>query len=73
MGSATNNGEYNPGLTDVLMLVSVNLDTERVAVLSIPRDYYAFVARIQHAENQSGLLLRHHERFRWHRHLDAND
>ncbi|MDQ7024882.1 MAG: LCP family protein [Anaerolineae bacterium] len=43
MGSATNNGEYNPGLTDVLMLVSVNRDTERVAVLSIPRDYYAYI------------------------------
>src|SRR5262245_5941685 len=43
MGSATNNGEYNPGLTDVLMIVSVNRETERVAVLSIPRDMYVYV------------------------------
>jgi polyisoprenyl-teichoic acid--peptidoglycan teichoic acid transferase len=43
MGSATNNGENNPGLTDVLMIVSVNRDTERVAALTIPRDYYAYV------------------------------
>ena len=54
MGSATNNGEYNPGLTDVLMIVSVNRETERVAVLSIPRDLYVYVPEFNmHKINQA--------------------
>ncbi|MEO1165325.1 MAG: LCP family protein, partial [Chloroflexota bacterium] len=38
-------GEYSGhvGLTDTLMLVSINADTGHVAVLSIPRDFYVHV------------------------------
>ncbi|MGJ3237207.1 MAG: LCP family protein [Anaerolineae bacterium] len=42
IGSAT---EYdsNPGLTDTLMIASINTDTRHVALLSIPRDLYVYV------------------------------
>ncbi|MEO0599428.1 MAG: LCP family protein, partial [Chloroflexota bacterium] len=43
MGSAV--GEYSGhvGLTDTIMLVSINADMGHVAVLSIPRDFYVHV------------------------------
>lgn len=43
MGSATNNGANNPGLTDMLMVISINPDSHHIAALSIPRDLYVYV------------------------------
>lgn len=42
MGSATNNPE-NPGLSDSMMIVSVNRTAGAVSVVSIPRDLYVYV------------------------------
>lgn len=41
MGSATNNPN-NPGLTDSLMVVSVNRTVGAVSIVSIPRDLYVY-------------------------------
>lgn len=46
MGSATYNGNENPGLTDSMMIVSFNLDTASVSVVSIPRDLLVYVPGI---------------------------
>lgn len=43
MGSATYDNANYAGLTDTLMIVSLNADTGDVAVVSIPRDFYAYV------------------------------
>lgn len=42
MGSATENS-YNPGLSDSLLVVSLNRTAGAVSVVSIPRDLYVFV------------------------------
>ncbi len=42
IGSATEHGSHDMGLTDTLMVVSVNRETEHVAVVSIPRDLYVY-------------------------------
>lgn len=42
MGSATEN-PYNPGLSDSLLVVSLNRTVGAVSVVSIPRDLYVFV------------------------------
>ncbi len=42
MGSATTNSD-NPGLTDSLMIVSVNRTVGAVSVVSIPRDLYVYI------------------------------
>ena len=42
IGSATTNPS-NPGLTDVLMIMSVNLDLPAVSVLSLPRDLFVYL------------------------------
>lgn len=42
IGSATTS-QTNPGLTDTLMIVSINRDTRHVAVLSVPRDLHVYV------------------------------
>jgi LCP family protein required for cell wall assembly len=43
IGSATYNGPNNPGLTDTLILLSVNRTVGTVALVSIPRDLYVYV------------------------------
>lgn len=43
IGSATENGSSNPGLTDTLMLVSINHDHGHIGAVSIPRDLYVYV------------------------------
>lgn len=43
IGAATTS-DTNPGLTDTLMIVSINIDTRHVAVLSVPRDLYVYVS-----------------------------
>lgn len=47
IGSATEYGDINPGLTDTLMIVSVNLDAGSVSLLSIPRDLYVYVPSLE--------------------------
>ncbi len=42
IGSATDN-PYNPGLTDGLMLISVDRESGAVSLLSLPRDLYVYV------------------------------
>ncbi|MCA9912960.1 MAG: LCP family protein, partial [Anaerolineae bacterium] len=42
IGSATEHNSYDMGLTDTLMVVSVNQSAEHVAVVSIPRDLYVY-------------------------------
>lgn len=42
MGSATNNPS-NPGLSDSMMIVSVNRTAGSVSVVSIPRDLYVYI------------------------------
>jgi polyisoprenyl-teichoic acid--peptidoglycan teichoic acid transferase len=42
IGAATRNPN-NPGLTDTLMILSVNRDSGHIAVVSIPRDLYVYV------------------------------
>lgn len=42
IGSATYNSPNNPGLTDTLILLSVNRTAGTVALLSIPRDLYVY-------------------------------
>jgi LCP family protein required for cell wall assembly len=43
IGSATYDSPNNPGLTDTLMLVSVNRTVGAVSLLSIPRDLYVYI------------------------------
>lgn len=43
MGSATEYGDSNPGLTDTLMLVSIHRKAGSIAVLSLPRDLWVYV------------------------------
>ncbi len=43
IGSATYDSPNNPGLTDTLILVSVNRTTGTVSLLSIPRDLYVYI------------------------------
>lgn len=43
IGSATYNAPNNPGLTDTLILLSVNRTVGTVALVSIPRDLYVYV------------------------------
>jgi LCP family protein required for cell wall assembly len=43
IGSATYDSPNNPGLTDTLMLVSVNRTVGAVALVSIPRDLYVYI------------------------------
>jgi len=53
IGAAT---EYdsNPGLTDTLMIVSVNRDTRHIAAVSIPRDLYVYIPEYgMHKINQA--------------------
>lgn len=42
IGSATEN-DYNPGLTDTLMIVSINQAAGSVSLVSIPRDLYVYI------------------------------
>ncbi len=42
IGSATEHDSHDMGLTDTLMIVSVNQSAEHVAVVSIPRDLYVY-------------------------------
>lgn len=58
MGSATSNGATNPGLTDTLMIVSMDRDSGHVAVVSIPRDLYVYVPALDamHKINQAYFL-----------------
>lgn len=42
MGTATKTGT-NPGLTDTLMILSINRDSGHIAAVSIPRDLYVYV------------------------------
>lgn len=54
MGSATENTDNNPGLTDTLMIASVNMDSGHIALVSIPRDFYAYVPEYgMHKINQA--------------------
>lgn len=53
IGAAT---EYdsNPGLTDTLMIISVNRDTRHIATVSIPRDLYVYIPEYgMHKINQA--------------------
>jgi len=43
IGSATYDSPNNPGLTDTLILVSVNRTAGTVSLLSIPRDLYVYI------------------------------
>ncbi|MEM9955338.1 MAG: LCP family protein [Chloroflexota bacterium] len=43
IGAATEYSESNPGLTDTLMVLSVNQETRHIAIVSIPRDLYVYV------------------------------
>lgn len=43
LGTATENF-YAPGLTDSMMIVSVNRDVEIVSVVSLPRDLWVYIA-----------------------------
>lgn len=43
LGTATYNDSHNPGLTDTMMIVSVNRDSGHVAVLSVPRDLHVYI------------------------------
>ncbi len=42
IGAATNNA-YNPGLTDSLMVISINRTAGAVSAVSIPRDLYVYL------------------------------
>lgn len=46
IGAATEYSDNNPGLTDTLMIVSVNQDTGHIAMVSIPRDLYVYIPDI---------------------------
>jgi LCP family protein required for cell wall assembly len=48
MGSATRYGDSNPGLTDSLMIVSIDPDNSHVAVISLPRDLYVYAENYGH-------------------------
>ncbi len=48
MGSATRHGDSNPGLTDSLMIVSIDPDNSHVAVISLPRDLYVYAENYGH-------------------------
>jgi len=57
MGSATENAAVNPGLTDSIMIVSLNKDTGHVAAVSIPRDLYVYIPGFgMHKLNQAYFL-----------------
>lgn len=43
IGAATEYSDNNPGLTDTLMIISVNQDTGHIAMVSIPRDLYVYI------------------------------
>jgi len=43
VGSATYNAPNNPGLTDTLMIVSVNRTAGTVSLMSVPRDLYVYI------------------------------
>jgi polyisoprenyl-teichoic acid--peptidoglycan teichoic acid transferase len=43
LGSATYDGPNNPGLTDTIMIVSVNRTAGTVSLVSIPRDLYVYI------------------------------
>jgi polyisoprenyl-teichoic acid--peptidoglycan teichoic acid transferase len=45
IGAATRNPN-NPGLTDTLMILSVNRDSGHIAVVSVPRDLYVYVPEV---------------------------
>ncbi|MCU0514466.1 MAG: LCP family protein [Anaerolineae bacterium] len=42
LGATTNSTSNNPGLTDSILIVSINRDTGGVSVVSIPRDYWVY-------------------------------
>jgi anionic cell wall polymer biosynthesis LytR-Cps2A-Psr (LCP) family protein len=46
IGAATRNPN-NPGLTDMLMIISLNRDTGHIALVSIPRDLYVYVPDVE--------------------------
>lgn len=42
MGATTNEFSNNPGLTDSLMIISINRTTQTVSVVSLPRDLWVY-------------------------------
>jgi LCP family protein required for cell wall assembly len=42
VGASTNTNSSNPGLTDAIMVVSLNKDTGSVSVVSLPRDLWVY-------------------------------
>lgn len=64
IGSATEDN-YNPGLTDSLILVSINRSVNAVSILSIPRDLYVYLPDYGMAKiNQAYLLGETHDQTR---------
>jgi LCP family protein required for cell wall assembly len=62
MGSATENTANNPGLADTLMMVSVNMESGHIALVSIPRDLYVYVPEYgMYKINQAYFLAERHE------------
>lgn len=46
LGATTNDDDRNPGLTDSIMIVSINRDTQNVSVVSIPRDFWVYAPEV---------------------------
>lgn len=61
MGTAAETGT-NPGLTDTLMIISINRDSGHIAAVSIPRDLYVYVPEFGMRKiNQTYFIAERHE------------
>ena len=61
LGSAAEAGT-NPGLTDTLMIISVNQDSGHIAAVSIPRDLYVYIPEYgMHKINQAYFMAERRE------------